>query len=136
MKGELAPSSSETFLTVPAHRAISCLPASMLPVNETFLTSGLSSSAGISVSSSPVSTDRTPRGSPAFSASTQSASAENGACDAGLSTTVQPAASAAPILRATIDEGNIHDVIAAHTPTGCLITWMRWLRRAAGMLSP
>ena len=107
----------------------------MLPVNETFLRAGCQQRGNQRVVVARQHREDAARQSRVF-ASTQSASAENGACDAGFSTTVHPAASAAPILRATIDEGNIHDVIAAHTPTGCLITWMRWLRRAAGMLSP
>src|SRR5690625_7075942 len=37
---------------------------------------------------------------------------------AGLSTTVQPAASAGPILRVPIDSGNFHGVISSEGPTG------------------
>ena len=44
----------------------------------------------------PVMTLKTPFGTPARSASSASASAENGVCDAGFSTTVQPAAIAGP----------------------------------------
>ena len=67
----------------------------------------------------------TPFGMPARSASSASASAENGVCVAGFSTTVQPAASAGPALRVIIAAGKFHGVIAPHTPTGCLITTMR-----------
>jgi hypothetical protein len=48
--------------------------------------------------------------------------AEKGVFEEGLSTTAHPAASAAPTLRATIEEGNVHEVIAAQTPIGCLMT--------------
>ena len=51
MNGALPPSSSETFFTVPAHCAISCLPTSVEPVNVNLRTSGLV------VSSSPIGPD-------------------------------------------------------------------------------
>ena len=49
MNGALPPSSSETFFTVEAHWAISCLPTAVEPVNENFRTSGfwVSSSADL-----------------------------------------------------------------------------------------
>ena len=53
----------------------------------------------------------TPAGTPARSASSASASAENGVCDAGFSTTVQPAASAGPALRVIIASGKFHGVM-------------------------
>src|SRR5919206_228787 len=40
MNGALPPSSSETFLTVPAHCAINCLPTSVEPVNVNLRTIG------------------------------------------------------------------------------------------------
>lgn len=38
---------------------------------------------------------------------------------------VQPAAKAAPIRLATMDEGKVHAVIAAYTPIGCRSTRIR-----------
>jgi hypothetical protein len=67
-------------------------------------------------------------GTPARSASSQRASAENGVCDAGFSTMVQPDASAGPILRVIIAAGKFHGVIAAQTPIGCFSTTMRLSR--------
>ena len=65
---------------------------------------------------------------PARSASTASASAENGVCEAGFSTTVQPAASAGPTLRVIIAIGKFHGVMRPTTPIGCLMTTMRLSR--------
>ncbi len=46
------------------------------------------------------------------------ASADSGVSLAGLSTTVQPAASAGPILRVAMAAGKFHGVISTLTPTG------------------
>jgi hypothetical protein len=55
---------------------------------------------------------------------------------AGLSTIVQPAANAGPALRVIIAAGKFHGVIAAHTPTGSLVTTMRLSGACAGIVSP
>ena len=73
---------------------------------------------------------------PARSASTASASAENGVCDAGLTTTVQPAASAGPTFRVIIAIGKFHGVMQPTTPIGSLTTTMRLSRACEGMVSP
>jgi hypothetical protein len=83
-----------------------------------------------------VTTLNTPAGMPARSASTASASAENGVWVAGLSTMVQPAASAGPALRVIIAAGKFHGVIAAHTPIGSLVTTMRLSGWWPGITSP
>ena len=49
---------------------------------------------------------------------------------------VQPAASAAPALRVIMALGKFHGVIAAHTPTGCLITKPRIAPLFIGSVSP
>jgi len=78
MKGALPPSSRESFLTVPAHWAMRTLPISVEPVNESLRTMGLEvSSAPISFAE-PVTIFRTPLGTPARSASSARANAENG----------------------------------------------------------
>jgi hypothetical protein len=51
-----------------------------------------------------------------------SASIESGVCFAGLTTIVQPAATAGPILRVPIAMGKFHGVMSRHGPTGCLST--------------
>src|SRR5436309_5588397 len=122
MNGALPPSSSETFFIVLAHCAISDLPTAVEPVNESLRTIGFDvSSAPMSVAD-PVMTLKTPFGTPARSDSSASASAENGVCDAGFSTTVQPAAIAGPAFRVIIASGKFQGVIHAATPIGCLTT--------------
>ena len=139
MKGALPPSSSETFFTVAAHCAISRRPTSVEPVNDSLRTIGLDvSSAPISgaLAAEPVTTLKTPAGKPARCASSASASAVSGVCSAGLTTTVQPAASAGATLRVIIAAGKFHGVMAAHTPIGCFSTTMRRSLVGAGMVSP
>src|SRR5688572_903536 len=90
MNGALPPSSSETFLTVLAHCAINCLPISVEPVKVNLRTIGLVVSSSPIGAAEPVTTDITPFGMPARSASSHSASAEYGVMEAGLTTMVQP----------------------------------------------
>src|SRR6202163_3040120 len=122
MNGALPPSSSETFFTVLAHCAISCLPTSVDPVNVNLRTSGFVVSSLPIGAADPVTQDNTPFGMPARSASSHKASAEYGVMDAGLITIVQPAASAGPALRVIIAFGKFQGVTAAHTPIGCFST--------------
>ena len=136
MKGALPPSSSETFFTVEAHWAISCLPISVEPVKETLRTMGLVVSSLPMAPESPVMTLKTPAGSPACSPSSASASAEKGVALAGLSTTVQPAARAGPALRVIMAAGKFQGVMAATTPIGSLSTRIRLSAWCCGMVSP
>ena len=136
MNGALPPSSRETFLTVDAHCAISNLPTSVEPVNEIFRTVGFDVSSPPTSAAAPVTTFRTPFGMPARSPSTASASAEKGVCDAGLATTVQPAASAGPTFLVIIAMGKFHGVMQPTTPIASLMTTMRLSRACEGMVSP
>src|SRR5260370_12603568 len=72
--------------------------------------------------SRPGTTDSTPAGSPASAKHRPTSRADSGVSSAGLTTMVQPAASAAPSLRKICSEGKFHGVIAAVTPAGCLST--------------
>ncbi len=72
----------------------------------------------------PVITCSTPPGIPAFSASSASARAVKGVAEAGLTTAVQPAASAGPTLRVIMAAGKFHGVMAAMGPTGSLMARM------------
>ena len=81
-------------------------------------------------------TESTPRGSPARSASSATASAESGVCSAGLSTIVQPAARAGAALRVTIAAGKFQGVMPAVTPTGSLTTTIRIPSAGGGITSP
>ena len=121
MKGALPPSSIETFFTVAAHCSSRIFPTAVEPVKVSLRTSGLPVSSAPMARAEPVSTLMTPAGMPARWHSSASASAENGVWCAGLQTMVQPAASAGASLRASIAEGKFHGVMAATTPTGCLM---------------
>ena len=128
MKGALPPSSSDTFFTVEAHCDISSLPTAVEPVKLSLRTIGLLVSSPPIAFESPVTTERTPAGTPARSARTHMASAEYGVSSEGLTTIVQPAASAGPTLRVIIAAGKFQGVIAAVTPIGCFSTTMRLSR--------
>src|SRR5208282_4634478 len=94
MNGALPPSSSPTFFTVPAAWRMRSLPTSVEPVKPTKRTAGCSHIALPIAGASPVSMLRTPGGKPARRASSASASAVSGVSGAGLTTAVQPTASA------------------------------------------
>ena len=49
----------------------------------------------------------------------------SGVCEAGLTTIVQPAAIAGPILRVPIASGKFHGVIISVGPTGCFMVISR-----------
>src|SRR5207237_10523984 len=126
----------DRFFAVRGHGASRSLPGSVDPVNDSLRTTGwLVSSAPISVAE-PVTTLSTPFGTPARSASSASASAENGVCDAGFNTTVQPAAMAGPALRVIIASGKFHGVMQATTPIGSFVTTMRLSAWWPGIVSP
>ena len=109
-----------------AHCAINFFPTAVDPVKLILRTFGCEVIADpIAAASWPVTMLSTPGGKPARSASTPKASAEYGVCDAGLQTTVQPAASAGPTLRASIAEGKFQGVIMPTTPIGCRSTMIR-----------
>ncbi len=139
MNGALPPSSSETFFSPGAHCAIRSFPISVEPVNPSLRTAGFEVSSlpmpGAS-SPEPVTIESTPAGNPASSASAATASAESGVCSAGLSTIVQPAASAGAALRAGIAAGKFHGVIPAVTPTASLVTRIRLSGHGLGIVSP
>ena len=67
----------------------------------------------------------TPAGTPASWSSRATAKAVNGVSAAGLSTTVQPAASAGAILRVAMAAGKFHGVTSAAMPTGRCVTMER-----------
>lgn len=78
----------------------------------------------------------TPAGMPACSARAASASAHRGVSAAGLMTMVQPAASAGPALRVIMAMGKFQGVMAATTPTGCLMVARRLSPLKPGMVRP
>jgi len=62
----------------------------------------------------------TPFGKPASARMSASRSIDSGVSAAGLTTMVQPAAIAGPILRVPMASGKFHGVIIKQGPTGCL----------------
>src|SRR5881628_576924 len=137
MKGALPPSSNESRVTCLAAVSMIPLPTSVDPVKPIFRISGcVSSSAPTSRERLVVSTLNTPRGSPATSVMRAIASAVSGVAEAGLSTTVQPAARAGAILRVTIVAGKFQGVTAATGPIGCRSTQVRLPACGDGTHSP
>ena len=137
MNGALPPSSSDSFLTVPAHCSISNLPTSVEPVKVSLRT------IGFEVISPPISLDAAGdagedalRHAGALGQLAQAPAPRTASAVAGFSTIVQPAASAGPALRVIIAAGKFHGVIAAQTPIGSLITTMRLSAACAGIVSP
>ena len=122
MNGALPPSSSETFFSCARALRHQELPdlgrAREAELPHRRVRGHLAPISGAS-SAAPVTTESTPAGNPASSASAATASAESGVCSAGFSTIVQPAASAGADLRVVIAAGKFHGVIPAVTPTGC-----------------
>src|ERR1700687_3318998 len=105
MVGDLPPSSSVTSLTVSAASFTMILPTAAEPVKAILFTSGCLTSGEPQLSPKPVITFTTPFGSPTSSNHFASSSAVSGVCSAGLSTQVQPAASAGASFHAAIING-------------------------------
>ncbi len=111
----MPPSSIDALTTWSAASLSSTRPTSVEPVNEILRTRG---SCSIAETTEPDrragSTLTTPAGTPASARICAIASAVSGVSLAGLSTTVQPAASAGPILRVAIAAGKFHGVTSTH----------------------
>ena len=110
--GALPPSSIDTRSTLWAVCSISFRPTSVEPVKDSLRSRG-SPMIGFETSEDllEVTTLSTPAGSPASSRIWASASIDSGVCWAGLTTIVQPAATAGPILRVPIAIGKFQGVI-------------------------
>jgi hypothetical protein len=125
-KGALPPSSIETRSSWSAACATSTLPTAVEPVKVSLRSRG---SRMIGSLTSPewvvVTTLSTPPGRPTSSSSAASASIVNGVSCAGLTTIVQPAAMAGPILRVPIARGKFHGVIMRVGPTGAFMVISR-----------
>ena len=104
-------------MSVPATPLAMRLPISVEPVNATLLTSGWVTSA-IPISPGPVTMLTTPGGRSAWRQTSAKRSAESGVVEAGLRTTVLPAARAGAIFQASISSGKFHGMIWAATPSG------------------
>ena len=101
MLGLLPPSSCATRLTVGAAVLATSIPARVEPVNETMSMSGWAARAVPTPGPSPLTRLNTPAGTPAASKISATIAALNGATSDGLSTIVQPIASAGATLHIT-----------------------------------
>ena len=135
--GALPPSSIEQRRIRGAACSSSTAPTSVDPVNEIARTAGWSI---IALTASPVGRGRTtltvPSGKPASRNRSAIANAVRGVSDAGLTTTVQPAASAGAILRAAIAAGKFHGVTRSDTPIGSRVAMIRLSPPGARRSSP
>lgn len=95
---DLPPSSSATRLIPPAAAAATRRPTAVEPVKESRSMPSCSASARPATGPSPVTRLKTPAGSPASATASANNWAVSGVSSAGLSTMVQPAASAGAAL--------------------------------------
>ena len=100
-KADLPPSSSATFLIVPAAERATCTPAPVDPVRLTMSTSGCDDSRSPTRAPRPDTRLNAPAGRPSPSTMSASTKVASGATLLGFTTTVQPAASAGPTLAAS-----------------------------------
>src|SRR6266516_1990338 len=112
------PSSSVSRLTCAAHTLMTCLPASVDPVNTTLRTAGWATSRSPATAPWPASTCTTPSGTPASRASSPIRSAVSGVSAAGLTMTGLPAASAGASPQDMMGMGKFHGTMTAVTPSG------------------
>src|SRR5208282_3578318 len=99
MYADLPPSSCVTRFTVGAAAIATATPPRVEPVNETMATSGCAAMAAPTVGPSPLTRLNTPGGTLASCRICVNKYAESGAISLGLSTMVQPAASAGATLQ-------------------------------------
>jgi hypothetical protein len=118
MLADLPPSSRLTGARCPAAERATWMPVAVAPVNATLSTPGWLASGSPASAPKPVITLNTPGGKPAASTSRANSSVETGACSAGLTTNVHPAASAGASFHVISSTGEFHGVIAPTTPSG------------------
>ena len=111
MFADLPPSSCATRFTVGAALRATSMPARVEPVNDIMSTSGCDASGTPTLTPSPFTRLNTPAGTPAASMISAKMIAFSGATSDGLSTIVQPAASAGATLHAIWFSGQFHGVI-------------------------
>ena len=116
--------------------AASCLPTGTEPVNETLRTMGDWIRYSETSPGTPQTTFSTPGGRPASWNMRAIATTALGASSGPLRMSVQPAPSAATILRIAWLNGKFHGVNAAHTPTGSRSTSWRTFGARGGMTRP
>ena len=115
---DLPPSSSVTPARWPIAACATWIPTAVDPVNASLSTPGCAASALPASGVEPVTTLKTPGGSPASSKRRASSSVETGVWSEGFATSVQPAASAGAAFQVSSISGEFHGTIAPTTPTG------------------
>ena len=120
--GDLPPSSIERPLSIGAALPKISAPVELSPVNEISGTPGCFTSASPASSPSPLTRLNTPFGSPASSKISAHRLADSGVNSAGLSTTVQPDASAGASFQLSSMNGVFHGVMRPATPIGLRLT--------------
>src|SRR5580704_8242335 len=96
------------------------MPPRVEPVKDTIATSGCEAIAAPTVGPSPLIKLKTPGGSPASWRISANRYAESGAISLGLSTIVQPAATAGATLQTIWFMGQFQGVMSPQTPIGSL----------------
>ena len=123
--GAWPPSSMVVRFMPSAASLIRCLPTGIEPVNEILRITGEASSRVDIASGTPKTSATTPSGMPASISAVAMFIADAGVSSAGLRMQLQPAASAAPSLRAGLPSGKFQGANAATGPTGSLTTVIR-----------
>ena len=117
--GDLPPSSIDRPLRCGAAAAMIVRPVPVSPVNEMRGTPGCATSAAPATSPMPCTRLNTPSGRPALVMISGSRLADSGVHSAGLSTTVQPDASAGASFQVASMNGVFHGVIRPATRPAC-----------------
>ena len=117
MLAALPPSSSVSALSLPGDALWIFLPISVEPVNATLATS-LWVTRCMPISPGPGTMFTTPGGRSAWRHTSANSSADSGVVEAGLRTTVLPAARAGAIFQASMSSGKFHGMTCAATPSG------------------
>ena len=124
--GALPPSSIDSRSSCSADCSTSFLPTAVDPVKVSLRSRGSRMTGSHTAPECVVVTTlSTPSGSPDSCITSASSSMVSGVSWAGLTTMVQPAAMAGPILRVPIASGKFHGVIIRVGPTGCFIVSSR-----------
>src|SRR6185369_3858375 len=132
----LPPSSRVTRARCDVAPSATSIPVLVEPVNATLSTPGWRTSARPTAGPLPVMTLKTPSGMPASVTSLASSSAVTGVWSEGLTTIVQPVASAGASFHVKSNSGEFHGTTAATTPTGTRWVNATKLGLSEGMLSP
>src|SRR5690606_9626538 len=114
-------SSSVTWARRPAAERATAAPVASEPVNVTWSTPGWATSHSPASRAPPIVLN-TPGGKPARANSSANFITDTGACSEGLTTIVQPAASAGASFQVSSRSGEFHGTIAPTTPTGSRVT--------------